>query len=166
MTYNLMVRIGRVCIITDGPQKGKLVAIVNIIDANRALCQGPGVPRGAFKFRNLRLTKFLLNIHHLISPKKLMAIWKAEKINEKFAETTFAKKRKMFELRSKLSDYERYKLRKAKQMRNRIIRMEFHKLKHSNKKPRPSVLKQKEEKKQKKAGMMPAAIVSEIKEEI
>jgi hypothetical protein len=54
------VEIGRVCVITYGPDAGKLATIVNVLDNNRALVDGPepltGVHRHAINLKRVQLT--------------------------------------------------------------------------------------------------------------
>jgi hypothetical protein len=57
-----LVEIGRVCLINYGDQAGKLCTIVDVIDQNAALVDGPqaltGVHRQSMSLRNLSLTPF------------------------------------------------------------------------------------------------------------
>lgn len=47
MPFKKFVEIGRIAFCADGPEKGKIAAIVNVIDQNRVLLDGPttGVKR-------------------------------------------------------------------------------------------------------------------------
>ena len=47
MPYKKFVEIGRVAVLNTGKDAGKIAAIVNVIDQNRVLIDGPtsGVPR-------------------------------------------------------------------------------------------------------------------------
>ena len=70
MTYKRFVEIGRVALIAYGPETGKLCTIVNIIDQNRVLVDGPttGVHRHEINIKRLMLTELkvpiLLNCSH------------------------------------------------------------------------------------------------------
>merc|ERR1712080_590924 len=61
-TFKRYVEVGRVVLLNDGPSAGKLATIVEIIDHNRALIDGPstGVPRQPFTYRRLVLTPYVL----------------------------------------------------------------------------------------------------------
>merc|ERR1712179_172701 len=125
------VELGRVAYIAYGPDKGKLCVIVDVVDQNRALVDGPcsGVPRQQINFKTLHLTQFRLVIPHSLGTGHLIKLWKKEKIQEKWEQTTWCKKLAAKEKRSSLSDFDRFKLMKAKQARNRLVNVEFGKLK-------------------------------------
>merc|ERR1719239_1830018 len=57
-----------------------------------------------------------------------MKAWEAAEVDKKWSETTWAKKLASREKRAGLTDFDRFKLMKAKQARNRIINVEFGKL--------------------------------------
>ena len=58
MPFKKFVEIGRVAVLGSGPDAGKIAAIVNVIDQNRVLIDGPtsGVSRQQFPIRQLQLT--------------------------------------------------------------------------------------------------------------
>ena len=58
MPFKKFVEIGRVAVIGDGKDAGKIAAIVNVIDQNRVLIDGPtsGVRRQAYPIRHIKLT--------------------------------------------------------------------------------------------------------------
>lgn len=60
--YSQFVEIGRVVFVVKGKSAGKVAAIVDVVDGNRVLIDGPvsGVPRQAANFKQLQLTKFTL----------------------------------------------------------------------------------------------------------
>ena len=57
MPFSRYVEIGRVAYVAHGDDKGKLVTIVDVIDQNRALVDGPcsGVTRKDLNFKALHL---------------------------------------------------------------------------------------------------------------
>ncbi|NWT12366.1 RL14 protein, partial [Vireo altiloquus] len=124
--FKRFVEIGRVAFISFGPHAGKLVAIVDVIDQNRALVDGPcsGVRRQAMPFKCMQLTDFVLNARQ----KCVRLAWEKENINEKWSATRWAKKIEAREKKAKMTDFDRYKVMKAKKMRNRIIKHEMKKL--------------------------------------
>ncbi|CAB3410849.1 unnamed protein product [Caenorhabditis bovis] len=135
MVFNRVVQIGRVVFIAKGQDEGKLATIVNVIDGNRVLVDGPttGVSRGVRNLKDLQLTKFVTKIRVGQRTKGVQAAFEAAKVGEEFQKTQWAKKIAQKALRSKLTDFERYKLMKAKQMRNRLVRIELGKLKKAQK---------------------------------
>merc|ERR1712137_430425 len=111
-----------------GPEEGKLVAIVDVVDQNRALVDGPcsGVKRQQMNFKQLHLTKFVIpNIFHGARTGTLTKAWEKEQINQKWAETTWAKKIEQRNKRAVLTDFDRFKLMKAKQSRNRLVTIQM-----------------------------------------
>ncbi|KAF4799366.1 hypothetical protein TURU_056149 [Turdus rufiventris] len=128
--FKRFVEIGRVAFISFGPHAGKLVAIVDVIDQNRALVDGPcsGVRRQAMPFKCMQLTDFVLKFPHSARQKCVRLAWEKENINEKWSATRWAKKIEAREKKAKMTDFDRYKVMKAKKMRNRIIKHEMKKL--------------------------------------
>ncbi|XP_050702034.1 60S ribosomal protein L14-like isoform X2 [Eriocheir sinensis] len=128
-TFRKVVQIGRVIYLNEGPYRGKLAVIVDIIDCNKALIDGPctGVPRQAFKFSEMLLTKYLLKINRSQRSKILRGVWEEAKIDEKFAESRWNKNLEKDVVRSNMTDFDRYKLGRARQSRNKILnRVHFH----------------------------------------
>ncbi len=63
MLYKLFVEIGRVVLISEGRDTGKIAVIVNVIDQNRVLIDGgslTGVERKAWHIKQLRLLDFVV----------------------------------------------------------------------------------------------------------
>uniref|UniRef100_A0A914WRI0 Large ribosomal subunit protein eL14 n=1 Tax=Plectus sambesii TaxID=2011161 RepID=A0A914WRI0_9BILA len=134
--YQRLVQIGRVVYLTKGPDAGKLAVIVDIVDGNRALIDGPcsGVARKVVNFKSLQLTKFDVNIRHSMRTGNVKKAWEEAKISEGWGKSLWAKKIAQRALQSNMNDFDRFKLMKAKQMRSRIIRTEMGKLKKTQKK--------------------------------
>uniref|UniRef100_A0A915LR06 Large ribosomal subunit protein eL14 n=1 Tax=Meloidogyne javanica TaxID=6303 RepID=A0A915LR06_MELJA len=129
MIYNKFVEIGRVVYITKGKDKGKLAVIAN------ALIDGPssGVRRCVCNFKDMQLTKFKINIRVGQRTKNIGKAYDDAEINKKWGETELAKRLARKKLRENLTDFERFKVFKAKQHRNRLIREEMGKLKKAAK---------------------------------
>ncbi|XP_057684055.1 60S ribosomal protein L14 [Corythoichthys intestinalis] len=159
MVYKRFVEIGRVAYVSFGPYAGKLVAIVDVIDQNRALIDGPctGVKRQAMPFKCMQLTDYVIKVPHSARQKFVRRAWEKAGVNEKWAQSSWAKKIEAREKRAKMSDFDRYKVMKAKRMRNKIINREVKKLqKAAVKKPTEEAPKpQKETKKPQKAAKKP-----------
>merc|ERR1712066_644570 len=136
MPFKKFVEIGRVAFIAHGDDKGKLAVIIDVIDQNRALIDGPcsGVSRKDINFKALHLTSFTVKIGHSARSGTVRKAWDKAEISKKWAESSWAKKLASQEKRSQLSDFDRFKLMKAKQQRNRIIAVEFGKLREAAKK--------------------------------
>ncbi|XP_043861325.1 60S ribosomal protein L14-like [Dromiciops gliroides] len=130
MVFKHYVEIGRVPYISFGPHEGKLVAIVDVIDQNWALVDVPcsGVRRQAMPFKCMQFIDFVLKFPHSAHQKYIRAAWEKENINTKWKATRWAKKIEARERKAKMTDFDRYKVMKAKKMRNRMIKHEVKKL--------------------------------------
>ncbi|ROT64766.1 uncharacterized protein RpL14 [Penaeus vannamei] len=133
MPFKKFAQIGRVIYINEGQYKGKLAVIVDIIDTNRALIDGPchGVPRQQFKFCEMRLTTYVLKICRGMRTKLIRAAWEEAKISEKFEASTWNKNINKGLLRSSMTDFDRFKLGRAKQARNKIVKSAYLRLKRN-----------------------------------
>ncbi|KAF4024136.1 hypothetical protein G4228_016095 [Cervus hanglu yarkandensis] len=130
MVFRRFVEVGRVAYVSFGPHAGKLVAIVDVIDQNRALVDGPctQVRRQAMPFKCMQLTDFILKFPHSARQKYVRKAWEKADINAKWAATRWAKKIEAREKKAKMTDFDRYKVMKARKMRNRLIKIEVKKL--------------------------------------
>merc|ERR1712212_908022 len=118
MPFKKFVEIGRVAVLNgEGPNQGKIAAIVNVIDQNRVLVDGPtsGVLRQAYPIKQLQLTPIAVKFPFNASTKVVRAELVANKVDETWANSTWSKKR------AGLTDLDRFKLRKAKSARNKIL---------------------------------------------
>lgn len=91
--------------------------------------------------RKLHLTKFVLKMPYGLRTGLVKKLWEKEEIEKKWAKTVWAKKIASKKLREKLTDFDRFKLMKLKQARNRLINTEYGKLK--KKLPRTPINKRK-----------------------
>merc|ERR1712198_592986 len=149
MPFKKFAQIGRVVYLNEGPYKGKLAVIIDIIDTNRALIDGPchGVPRQEYKFCEMQLTSYILKIARGQRSKQIRMAWKLAKVTEQFASSQWAKNIKKGQLRRKMTDLERFKLGRAKQTRNKIVGLAVIKMKSQ-------ILKAKKDKRAKLAGQL------------
>ncbi|XP_011433871.1 60S ribosomal protein L14-like [Crassostrea angulata] len=143
------VEVGRVAYISYGPDAGKLAVIVDVIDQNRALVDGPcsGVSRKQMNFKALELTSIVMKIPRGLRPGNLRKAWEKQEVQKKWDSTTWAQKIANKKKRAQLTDFDRFKLMKAKQARNRLINVEFGKLRKTVKRPAPRLRKKKSVKK-------------------
>uniref|UniRef100_A0A5F8H3C9 Large ribosomal subunit protein eL14 n=1 Tax=Monodelphis domestica TaxID=13616 RepID=A0A5F8H3C9_MONDO len=133
--YGIQALHGRVAYISFRPHASKLVAILDVIDQNRALVDGPcsGMRRQAMPFKCMQLTDFVLKFPHSANQKYVRAAWEKEKINTKWKATRWTKKIEGRERKAKMTNFDQYKVMKAKKMRNRIIKQEGRKRKRIKK---------------------------------
>jgi large subunit ribosomal protein L14e len=135
MPYDRFVQVGRVAYVAFGHETGKICCITNIIDQTRVLVDGPSshVRRQALNIKSLHLTKHVLKLLPGARSKTVKALWDKHDINKKWQESRWAKKIQAKHLRSKMTDFDRYKLLHAKQAYNRIVSHEFNRLKKKSK---------------------------------
>merc|ERR1719374_116055 len=116
------VELGRVVHITTGPAANNVGAIVDIIDANRLLVDGPTMKRQEVKLRDTFLTKIMLNIKDTPSQDKLRAMWAEKLIDERYKRTEHAKRLEKMRRRAACTDFEYFKVRTAAIRMNKIKR--------------------------------------------
>uniref|UniRef100_A0A8C6EGH3 Large ribosomal subunit protein eL14 n=1 Tax=Moschus moschiferus TaxID=68415 RepID=A0A8C6EGH3_MOSMO len=116
MVFRRFVEVGRVAYISCGPHAGKLVVIVDVIDQNRALVDGPctQVRRQAIPFKCMQFTDFILKFPHSAGQKYVWKAWEKADINAKWAATRWAKKIEAREKKAKMTDFDCYKVMKER----------------------------------------------------
>ncbi|KAI6234387.1 60S ribosomal protein L14 [Aphelenchoides fujianensis] len=136
MIYNKFVEIGRVAFIAKGKNENQLAVIVDVVDGNKVLVDGPssGVPRGVRNLKDLHLTKYKIPIRVGQRTKKVQQAYDEAKINDAWNKSAWAQKLQKRSIRAGLNDFERFKVSRVKQLRNRVIRLEYGKLRKAAKK--------------------------------
>ncbi|XP_055624617.1 60S ribosomal protein L14-like [Toxorhynchites rutilus septentrionalis] len=131
MTFTRFVETGRVAKCASGKYKGRLVAIVNVIDQNRVLIDGPitGVPRQQYPVNHLHLTKYRVKFPYTAKTKVVRKALEAFNLKEKFSSTRWNERAVAKAKRCNLTDFDRFKLRLARAERNRIVGKQYWKLK-------------------------------------
>ena len=123
MPIKHLVEIGRIGYVAYGRNAGKPVAIVDVIDQNRALVDGPNskVVRQPIRFKRLRLTKHKLNFDHGAPTRVVKREWDSNDITKKWKESQQFQKLLADKRRKDLSDLGRFKVYKLKQRFNKIV---------------------------------------------
>ena len=126
MPFTKFVEVGRVVVITYGPDLGKLATIVDIIDGKRVLIDGPqgitGVHRQVIGTKRIQLTGVVATgLTRNATQKSLKAAWEEQNVLGKWKETAWAKKLESKNKRASLSDFDRFKVRVAKKERASIV---------------------------------------------
>ncbi|KAM7536437.1 hypothetical protein Aperf_G00000082909 [Anoplocephala perfoliata] len=121
--YGRLVERGRVVFITHGAYARKVAVIVEIIDQNRVLIEGPcdGVPRRPVNLKRLHLTKFVMKIPVHCGTLGIKDLWHRQKIGERWKKSVWARKLAKKERRASLNDFQRFQVMVARQQKNRII---------------------------------------------
>ena len=84
--------------------------ILDVMDQNKALVDGPEIPRQKINFRRISLTDIKMDIKRSIKTGKLDAAWKEQDIDAKWQKTSWAKKRVAKTKRANLTDFRDSKL--------------------------------------------------------
>ena len=111
--FTRFVELGRVALINYGPDEGRLCTIIDVVDQNRALVEGPyaitGVHRQVINLRRLDLTDHKVKIGLNARAKSLKKAWAAAGVAEKWAASAWAKKRASRASKAALTDLDRFK---------------------------------------------------------
>ena len=116
------MQIGRVCLINFGHLANKLCTVIDIVDANRALVEGPEVPRQVIPIRRLSLTKIHIMIPHSCSRAVFKKEFEKENVMEKWNKTAWAAKLAVREKRANMNDFERFQVMLARKKVNSAVR--------------------------------------------
>merc|ERR1712226_1623584 len=115
MVFEKFVSIGGV-VFSEAHQKP--MAVVNVISLNRLLCDDGNCGRFEVNVKNIWGAR----------PGTVKKAWAAANMTETYAGTDMAKAAAAKRRRANLTDFERYKLMRLKQARNRIVNQEVGKL--------------------------------------
>ncbi|KAK9720068.1 hypothetical protein K7432_004393 [Basidiobolus ranarum] len=123
-SFKRIVEVGRVVLLNSGVDAGKLAVIVEILDHNRAIVDGPttGVARHAHAYRRLTLPPLVVKtlprgtgsgaLKKALEKQEIVALWE---------KTTWAQKLAAREKRAALTDFDRFKLMKLRKQRRNIV---------------------------------------------
>ena len=125
MVFKRYVEVGRVVIINYGPDAGKLATIIDVVDQNKCLIDGPanltGVTRQVIPYGRIALTDLTVKISRNARQKTLTAAWTEAEIQAKWDATSWAKKLVAKKKRATLSDFGRFKVMVARKQKSSII---------------------------------------------
>mmetsp|Transcript_16462 Transcript_16462/g.34787 ORF Transcript_16462/g.34787 Transcript_16462/m.34787 type:complete len:136 (+) Transcript_16462:117-524(+) len=125
MGFSRFVEVGRVVLITYGPSAGKLATVIDIVDQNKCLVDGPeeitGVSRQVISYSRIQLTDLKVNIQRNARAKTLKAALKEADTMAKWEGSEWAKKLAAKSKRASLSDFDRFKVMLAKKQKSKII---------------------------------------------
>jgi large subunit ribosomal protein L14e len=125
MAFKRFVEVGRVVLINYGPDAGKLATIVDIVDQNKCLVDGPaeltGVTRHVIAYKRIALTDLTVKIERTSTQAEMKAAWDEAETLSKWEATSWAKKLSSKKKRADLSDFGRFKVMVAKKQKSAII---------------------------------------------
>lgn len=124
--FSRFVEVGRVALINYGPLNGSICTIIDIVDQQRVLIDGPqsetGVCRQVIKTDRLMLTDIVVEgLSHGCKITKLQKAWKDQEIMNEWLATAWAAKLDKKRARAETSDFDRFKLMIAKKQRTKIV---------------------------------------------
>ncbi|CAM9186622.1 unnamed protein product, partial [Discosporangium mesarthrocarpum] len=122
--FKRFVEIGRVVLINYGPFEGKLAVIIDVVDSNKALVDGPetGVPRQMIPFKRLALTDFKLKIQRNARHGTIINASKEADLLAKWEATSWAKKRSNKAKRAAMTDFQRFQVMVAQKEKSAILK--------------------------------------------
>ena len=133
MGFSRYVEVGRVVFINHGPDAGKIATVIDIVDQNKCLVDGPeeitGVERQVISYKKVSLTDHKVTIQRNARAKTLKAAWAEDDTLAKWQGSSWAKKLDAKKKRASLSDFDRFKVMVAKKQKSRIIALKIKELK-------------------------------------
>mmetsp|Transcript_1630 Transcript_1630/g.2423 ORF Transcript_1630/g.2423 Transcript_1630/m.2423 type:complete len:165 (-) Transcript_1630:226-720(-) len=125
MVFSRFVEVGRVVLINYGPDAGKLATIVDIIDQNKCLVDGPqdvtGVSRQTVSYSRISLTDLTVKIQRGARAKTLKKAWADADTLATWEASSWAKKLATKKKRANLTDFDRFKVMVARKQKSRIV---------------------------------------------
>merc|ERR1712006_52687 len=111
MGFSRFIQNGRVCLINYGPDSGKLVCVVDVIDGDKALVYGPtsGVARQVMGYKRLSLTDIKVEIGRGAKAKTVDAKYGEADVDAQWAATSWGKKLAARKAKATANDFDRFK---------------------------------------------------------
>ena len=135
--FQKYVEIGRVAIVNYGELAGKACHILEVLDENRVLVDGPeestGVARQVIPLKRLNLTPLVTKVPRGARRTTLKKKVAAQGTMEKLAKINVTLKAEKRALKANMSDFDRFKAMCARKRVNGAIRKEYAKLKKTAK---------------------------------
>ena len=130
--FSRFVEVGRIVLVNYGPDAGKLATIIDIVDGNKCMIDGPvpktGVARQVIPFKRLALTDIVIKVPKSARQKTLVKAWDAEKVEETWAATSWAKKLARKKVRASLTDFQRFQLMVARKQKAALVKAQLEKM--------------------------------------
>ncbi|KAI8322786.1 hypothetical protein GQ54DRAFT_303803 [Martensiomyces pterosporus] len=123
-SFKRLVEVGRVVLITHGADAGKIATIVDIVDHNRAVVDGPttDVARQIIAYKNVVLTDIVVKrLPRTIGSKALAKFLEKEQVVEAWQKTAWAQKLEARKRRAAMSDFDRFKVMRLKKQQRAIV---------------------------------------------
>merc|ERR1712166_511064 len=103
---------------------GKLATIIDVVDGNRVLVDGPttGVARGLVSLKRLSLTDIRIKVGRGAKSNFVKKAVEKNDVAGKWEATSWAKKRAAKKKRANLSDFERFKVMVARKEKAKLLK--------------------------------------------
>ena len=125
MPFTRYVEVGRIVLINFGPLAGKLATVVDIVDQNKCLIDGPvditEVDRQVISYSRIELTDLVVKISKNARAEEITEAWKEADIQATWDASRLAKKLEKKKRRQNLTDFDRFKVMVAKKQKSAII---------------------------------------------
>ena len=134
-TRKRTVEIGRVVLKTAGWDSGKIGVIVNIVDPNTLIIDGPssGLRRQVTPVKDIELTSHTVDIPYGANQKIVKQKFDESGVAKDWAESSWAKSLASKQKRAAATDLERFKIKRAKRARAFLVRSKYFSLKKGGK---------------------------------
>ncbi|KAJ1828694.1 hypothetical protein IWW55_006316, partial [Coemansia sp. RSA 2706] len=123
-SFKRMVEVGRVVLVTHGGDAGKIATIVEIVDHNRAIVDGPttGVARQVIGYKNVVLTDIVVKrLPRGVRSATLAKFLEKEQVVEAWQKTAWAQKLEARKRRAAMSDFDRFKLMRLRKQQRAVV---------------------------------------------
>jgi large subunit ribosomal protein L14e len=125
MPFKRYMEVGRVVLINYGPEAGKLATVIDVVDQNKCLIDGPsditGVSRQVIPFTRISLTDLTVKVQRSARQKTLIKAWAEGDTLATWDKSSWAKKLKSRKTRAGLNDFDRFKVMVARKQKSKII---------------------------------------------
>ena len=125
MPFTRYMEVGRVVLINYGPEEGKLATVIDIVDSNKCLIDGPaditGVSRQVISFTRIALTDLTVKIGRNARQKTLKKAWEEADTLATWEKSSWAKKLSARKKRASMNDFDRFKVMVARKQKSKII---------------------------------------------
>lgn len=112
--------------INYGPDSGKIATIIDVVDENKALIDGPfsvtGVNRQVISFKRLALTDITIKVPRQAREATLKKALSVEGTIAKWNSSTWAKKIANKKTRAELNDFDRFKTMIARKQKSSLVK--------------------------------------------
>jgi len=134
--FKRYVQIGRLVVIQGGEFRGKLAVVIDVVDQNRVLVDGPesitGVSRHVANFKDISLTDIVIKCPRSARNKALVKAFNKSEALQQWNKTSWGKKLNAKNVKANLNDLQRFEVRVARQHKSVELSKEVSTLRSGN----------------------------------